>query len=42
MTDLDHLLAVIRRMTPLEWMNGIASMAIIVAWTLHVLSRGAM
>jgi hypothetical protein len=41
MSDLDNLLRVIARQTPLDWAHHIASMTIIVAWTLHALSRGA-
>lgn len=37
MSDLDHLLGVIARQTPLEWANNLASVAIIVAWTLYAL-----
>ena len=33
MTDLRYLAVVARRMTVIEWLNGAASMAIIVAWT---------
>jgi hypothetical protein len=40
MTDLAYLLDVIRRQTPLDWANNLASMAIIVAWTIHALSWG--
>lgn len=38
MTDLAYTLARLRRMTVAEWGNGIASMAIIVAWTLYALA----
>ena len=42
MTDLEHLIRVIGRMTPGDWANGIASMALVVGWTLFALSRGAV
>lgn len=42
MSDLDNLLRVIARQTPLEWANNLASVVIIVAWTIYALSRGAM
>ena len=41
MSDLSYALHVARRMTPLEWLNGLASVGLIVIWTLHALSRGA-
>ena len=42
MTDLEHLIRVIGRMTVADWANGIASMALVVGWTLYALSRGAV
>lgn len=37
-SDFAYALARLRRMTPLEWVNGIASVAIIVGWTLFAVS----
>ena len=42
MTDLDNLIRVIGRMTPGDWAHGTISIALVVAWTLFALSRGAV
>ena len=37
-SDFANLLRVIARQTPLEWANNLASVAIIVAWTIYVVT----